>query len=81
MIRAMLSCLVGCAILSSGCLPPKLLASRDVPHLVAEETEVVGWCRRQDGKVEKCRIEVFPGDIIAPQELLRVRVDPKADNL
>lgn len=76
MIRATLILLAGCGMLSSGCLPPRLLASRDIPHIVAEEGEVIGWCRRSDGKVEKCRVEVLPGDIIAPQELIRPQVLP-----
>lgn len=62
--------------LCAGCLPPRLLASRDVPHLVAEETTVIGWCRAKDGHVEKCRIELFPGDVVAPQELIKFEARP-----
>lgn len=72
MTRGTLRSAIVCATLCAGCLPPRLLASRDIPHLVAEETQVIGWCRNKEGKVEKCRIEVLPGDVIAPQEILKV---------
>lgn len=58
-------------ILCAGCLPPRLLASREVAHVIAERNTVIGWCRAKDGHVEKCRVEVLPGDVVAPQELLR----------
>ena len=76
MTLATRSLLVGCVISCAGCLPPRLLASRDVPHIVAEETTVVGWCRAKTGNVEKCKVELLPGDVVAPQEILRLEVVP-----
>lgn len=74
MTRATLLWLIAFAMLCGGCLPPRLLASREIPHSVAEGATVIGWCRNAEGKVEKCRVEVIPGDVIAPQEILRVEV-------
>jgi hypothetical protein len=70
MIRGTLSFAIVCVTLCAGCLPPRLLASRDLPHIVADRTTVIGWCRNKEGKVEKCRVQVIPGDVVAPQELL-----------
>lgn len=57
--------------LCAGCLPPRLIASREVAHVIAERDTVIGWCRAKDGHVEKCKVELLPGDVIAPQEILR----------
>ena len=70
MIPGTLRLFAVCAISFTGCLPPRLLATRDPPHIVAEKATVVGWCRNKVGNVEKCRVEVIPGDVVAPQELL-----------
>lgn len=65
-------CCVLFAISFAGCLPPRLLANRDRAHIAAEEAEVVAWCQSpsDETKVEKCRVKVVPGDVIAPQEQL-----------
>ena len=70
MIRGTLKLCAVCAISFTGCLPPRLLASRDLPHIIAKEATVVGWCRNKAGNVEKCRVIIVPGDVCAPQELL-----------
>ena len=54
----------------AGCLPPTLLAARDRPHRVAERATVIGWCAAPEApKVEKCKVELVPGDVILGQEL------------
>lgn len=58
--------------LCAGCLPPRLLASRDVAHIIAEDDTVIGYCRAKDGHVEKCRVVVREGDVCAPGEILKV---------
>lgn len=69
-MRKIASLAAMCSIWCVGCLPPRLLASRDVPHIVAEEDTVVAWCRNKDGTVERCKVRLIPGDVVVAQELL-----------
>ncbi len=61
------------AICCGGCLPPTLLANRDRPHRVAERATVIAWCAPPEaaaGVVEKCKVELLPGDLLISTELL-----------
>lgn len=63
--------LLGSAMLSSACVPRKLvLLDPTVPHRVAEEAVIVAWCRLPEGALVKCKVRLQEGWWVASPQLV-----------
>ncbi len=62
--------LVACALLFSGCATRAVIPDPTVPHRVAEETAVVVWAQRPDGRWVKARVRLLAGDWIASSQII-----------
>ena len=68
-------------ICSTGCLAPKVLASRELPGEVAEDVDVQVYChvKADPGKLYKCQLTLKPGDIVWPWEAIEAARKRAAD--
>lgn len=73
MIRTLLM-LIACAALSSGCVPREAtLPDHSIPHRVAQETTLVIWVRRPDGKFVEEEVKIEPGWWVASPWVVEVK--------
>jgi hypothetical protein len=69
MTRTVLA-VIASVLLSAGCAKRIVIPDPAIPHQVAEEAEIVTWCRAPDGKLVKCTVRLLEGWWVASPQVV-----------